>query len=548
MAGDTMNASSSSAPAAGEVASPLWTPVGDIEAAIRSLHDSRNRPRRIPLAARRALISQIKKFLVERAPELQEAEWADLRRPKPYHDIVRGNCVATCDWYLNYLSSGASDDENVGEAEANTYSKGGQDKDLIFDSSTFVRSETTMKKAPIFSAASTASSTSSSSSSCGSMIPSAPAPGSRAEAAFVREEAKGVALVIGTWNFPLPLHIKPLVTAIAAGCPVVLKLNEICHETSCAMQKGLKEYVDENFVRTVFGAVEHTTELLRHRFGHIFYTGNTFVGRIIYKAAAEHLTPVTLELGGKNPVIILPSANLRTCVRKLVDAKIQNVGQFCVSPDHVYLPRSLLPEFRQLIRDTCLEFLGENPQASPRYARLVSRRHFERVHEMLKDAMSSASEVENLAPYDSVSSADATDRYIAPSFLLGASASSKLRREEVFGPLAAVNVYDNLEEDVLDASSSTEIRDCGEPLALYVFGDTETDKENIEAVLSSIRSGGVAVNDCIVHMLGETLPFGGVGTSGFGSYRGDWGYRSFTHERAVMQFHKDDLHPRLAPA
>ncbi|CAD7941902.1 unnamed protein product [Amoebophrya sp. A120] len=475
-----------------------WTGVDEIPGIVRSVRLAVASGISVP--ERILVIQAIQRWLEEDAAALRQAEWEDLRRPAAYHDLIRGNCVATCRYYLENLERLSCDVDTT--------------------------------------------------------PPNPPAPGSRASHAYVRREPKGVVLVIGTWNFPLPLHIKPLVTAIAAGCPVVLKLNEICEQTSLAMQNGLAKFLagfSSTYVQTVFGGVAQTTKLLQYPFGMIFYTGNATVGKIIYRQAAEHLTPVTLELGGKNPVVLLPGCNLKYAVRKLLDAKLQNVGQFCVSPDHVWLHRTLVPEFRRLVKATLLEFLGENPKASPRYSRIVNQRHFDRILGIVKngweylsgrleEGTTTFSFVEDLAPagYDPLSNADAADRYIPPVVLLNLPKEARLRQEEIFGPCLAANVFEEL-EDIFSFESSNN----GEPLALYIFGDTKSEEAEILEIQNRLRSGGVCVNDAIVHMLAETLPFGGTGSSGFGNYRGDWGFNTFTHERAVMVFDKDDLHPRL---
>eukprot|EP00392_Amoebophrya_sp_AT5.2_P009864 g9892.t1 len=473
-------------------ASDSWTPVADIPAIVRALHLPSGQPIKIPIPDRISAIAAVQRWLEEDADILRQAEFADLRRPKPFHDAIRTNCVATCKYYLAELQRLAA---RVTGAN---------------------------------------------------LLPPPPAPASRAKAAYVSQEPKGVALIIGTWNFPLPLHIKPLVTALAAGCPVLLKLNEVCEQTSLAMQKGLAEYVDPRFVRTVFGGVPQATALLQHRFGQIFYTGNETVGRIVYKSAAEHLTPCVLELGGKNPVIVLNSANLQTAVRKIVDAKLQNVGQFCVSPDHIWLQEGIdLAAFQELVDATLREFLGENPQSSPRLSRIVSRNHWQRVFGLVEDAERFAGSGTSHRPhrscYDPINAARLDDLYIPPAFYYNLPPEARLRQEEVFGPVVAVNQFASLDEVY-----TFEHEHNGEPLALYVFGDID-ETTVLAEIQENLRSGGVCVNDCIVHMLGETLPFGGVGTSGFGNYRGDWGFKAFTHERPVMVFEKDDLHPRLQP-
>jgi acyl-CoA reductase-like NAD-dependent aldehyde dehydrogenase len=286
----------------------------------------------IPLADRKHIIGRIRACLVERAADFRAAEFADLRRPAGFHDRIRGGCVGTCDYYLQHLDRLAAD--------------------------------TPCDAVP------------------------APAPGSRARRSYVRHEPRGLALVIGTWNFPLPLHIKPLVTAIAAGCPALLKCNDQCVATSAVMLRVLgAEYlaaddVCRKYVKVALGKRDLVHEALRSHWGMVFFTGGEAAAKHICRAAADTLSPVCMELGGKNPVYITRHANLETAVLKLVDAKFQNAGQFCVSPDHVHLDAAIpggVARFEALLRGAVARFFGDDPQRSPHYSRVINAAHHARL-------------------------------------------------------------------------------------------------------------------------------------------------------------------------
>ena len=441
----------------------------------------------IPLPERRHIIERIKACLMERADAFRVAEFTDLRRPADFHDRIRGGCIGTCNYYLENLDRLAADQpaEN----------------------------------------------------------PPPPAPGSRAQRSFVRREPRGPVLVIGTWNFPLPLHLKPVITAIAAGCPTLLKCNDQCVATSKAMLDILGgEYMAQDptcnkYVKITVGKRDLVHELLKSHWGMVFFTGGGSAARAICKAAAETLSPVCMELGGKNPVYITRNANLETAVLKLVDNKFQNVGQFCVSPDHVYLDSKInLDEFTRLLKEAVVKFFGDDPQKSKNYSRIINREHTKR---LIQYRSADDHGGRNLLEAMGGQMADEDDLYIPPTVILNpTNPNCMLLTEEVFGPVLPVMQYDDL-----DAVLHKEAQ-LHHPLALYIFSG---DAAEVQKIIASSRSGGICVNDCITQMLAENLPFGGIGESGFGSYRGEWGFRLFTHERAVMEFDANDFNPARIP-
>jgi aldehyde dehydrogenase (NAD+) len=360
-------------------------------------------------------------------------------------------------------------------------------------------------------------------------------------------EPRGLALVIGTWNFPLPLHIKPIITAIAAGCPSMLKCNDQCAETSRVMVDVLGgEYLEADpicrqYVKICLGKRDIVHELLQSHWGMVFFTGGENAAKHICRAAAQQLSPVCMELGGKNPVYITKNANLDTAVLKLVHNKFLNVGQFCVSPDHVYLDSSIdVADFERRDKDAVQLYFGDNPQKAPNFTRIINARHHARLVEY-RDAKDHGGR--NLLAgcfSGGGNDPDEGDLYIPPTIVLNpTNPECELLKEEVFGPVLPILQYDDLDA-VLRKEAA-----LPNPLALYVYS---ADDAEVQHILSSSRSGGVCVNDCITHMLAENLPFGGIGASGYGNYRGEWGFRTFSHERAVMEFDAADFDPKRIPA
>ena len=336
--------------------------------------------------------------------------------------------------------------------------------------------------------------------------------------ASVRREAKGVVLVIAPWNYPLQLGLLPVATAIAAGNAVVLKPSELAPATAHLLAELLPRYLDARVARTVEGAVAETTALLEQRWDHIFYTGNAAVGRVVMRAAAEHLTPVTLELGGKSPAIVDRDARLKVAARRIVWGKFFNAGQTCVAPDHVLVHRDVHEELVAHMVEAVEAFYGKDPSRSADYARIVNDRHFRRLTDLLD-----AGGFERVAVGGQ---RDPAARFIAPTLLDGTSLDAPLMREEIFGPLLPIVVVDDL-----DAALRT-VDAAPKPLALYVF--TESDA-TAERVVRETSAGGMCINHTILHLGVPGLPFGGVGESGTGAYHGRWGFEELSHRKAVLE-------------
>ncbi len=327
-------------------------------------------------------------------------------------------------------------------------------------------------------------------------------------------EPLGVVLVIAPWNYPVQLLLVPAAGAIAAGNAVVMKPSEVSSATSRVLAELVPKYLDPSAVALVEGGVPETTELLAQRFDHIFYTGNGTVGRIVMAAAAKHLTPVTLELGGKSPVIVDASANLRVAARRVAWGKWVNAGQTCIAPDYVLVEQSVAGAFVDEVAKAVTDFYGADPQASDSYGRIVSPRHFDRLVSLMSGGAVAVG-----------GKSDALSRYIAPTVLVDVDRDSTLMSEEIFGPLLPVLPVPS----VRDAVSF--VRSRPHPLALYVFSEN---KRVVHEVLEQTTAGGVTVNGTILHITNPNLPFGGIGESGMGGYHGKSGVRLFQHLKPVL--------------
>ncbi|KAF7727609.1 Aldehyde dehydrogenase [Apophysomyces ossiformis] len=334
----------------------------------------------------------------------------------------------------------------------------------------------------------------------------------------IRRDPLGVVLIIGSWNYPVQLSLVPLAGAIAAGNSVVLKLSEVSSHTSALITELFPKYLDHTCYRVVNGGVQETTELLKQPFDHIFYTGNSTVAKIVMEAASKNLTPVTLELGGKSPAIVAPDADMQTVANRIAFGKFYNAGQTCIAVDYVFVPKSHLDKFVSAFRKTLAEWFGANPKASKDYGRIVSHRHFDRLVAMLANRQSGVIAIGG--------ESDRDERYIAPTLVTDISFDdAALMTDEIFGPILPVLTYEDLDEVIGLISRHPA------PLALYAF----TKKKSVlNKVLDLTQSGGVCVNDCLMHQQEYALPFGGVGNSGMGNYHGEKSFRTFTHERSVM--------------
>ncbi len=333
--------------------------------------------------------------------------------------------------------------------------------------------------------------------------------------ARVVSEPLGVVLVIAPWNYPFQLLLNPLAAALAAGNAVVAKPSEVAPASSAAMARLLPLYLDPDAVAVVEGGIPETTALLEQRWDHIFYTGNGTVGRIVAAAAARHLTPVTLELGGKSPVIVARDANLKLAASRVAFSKFLNAGQTCVGSDHVWVHRDVEQAFLDAVRAEITKRFGKDPRASKDFGRIITTGHAQRLADLLDGAgyeVAAGGQV------------DVEARYVAPTVLRGVSRDAAVMGEEIFGPVLPVLPFDDLSE-------VTEAINAGDkPLALYLFTGSE---ETVEQVVGGTSSGGVCVNDALTHLLVPTLPFGGVGGSGYGAYHGRTGFDTFSHRKAV---------------
>jgi aldehyde dehydrogenase (NAD+) len=336
-------------------------------------------------------------------------------------------------------------------------------------------------------------------------------------------EPKGTTLIISPWNYPFNLCIIPLVGAIAAGNTAIVKPSEYTPNTSRVVKDLLQSVFSENEVAVVEGDYSVSAELLKLKFDHIFFTGSPGVGKVVMKAAAEHLTSVTLELGGKSPAVVDDSANIKIAAKRIAWGKFVNAGQTCIAPDYALVHSSKYNDFIKEFKNQIGEYYGSDvaaQQQSDSYARIVNSKHHARVKQLIDDAVEKGAIVEAGAKY-----AD-SDNFIAPTLLTHVPKDAKILEEEIFGPVLPVLKYNSLEEAFQIISEKEK------PLALYIFS---TSNSNIEKVLSNTTAGGTAINDTLIHCSHPNLPFGGVNNSGIGSGHGYFSFKEFSHERAVMK-------------
>ncbi|MBE9177108.1 aldehyde dehydrogenase [Oculatella sp. LEGE 06141] len=332
--------------------------------------------------------------------------------------------------------------------------------------------------------------------------------------AKIYAEPLGVVLIISPWNYPFQLMISPLVGAIAAGNCAVLKPSETAPHTSRLLADIIQKTFDPAYVAIVEGGVEISQAILEERFDHIFFTGGTAVGKRVMQAAAKHLTPVTLELGGKSPCIVDADIDLETTARRIVWGKFLNAGQTCIAPDYLLVDRRIKSTLLDRIQATIREFYGDNPADSPDFARIVSPKQFNRLSALLEGANILIGGQTN-----------ADDRYIAPTVITPVSLEAPVMQEEIFGPILPVLEYDTVQEAIDLITSKPK------PLALYVFSRNKSFQAR---VLNETSSGNACINDTILQVGVSTLPFGGVGDSGMGSYHGKASFDTFSHRKSVL--------------
>lgn len=331
---------------------------------------------------------------------------------------------------------------------------------------------------------------------------------------YLQPEPLGVVLIMGAWNYPLQLLLSPLVAALAAGNCAVVKPSELAAATATLLARLLPDYLDTNAVKVVTGGADVAQQLLAERFDHIMYTGGGRVGKIVMKAAAEHLTPVTLELGGKSPAVVLDDADIPTTARRIAWGKWINAGQTCIAPDYVLVDArrhdALVQELQRAIR----EFFGAEADQAGDYGRIVNEQHWQRLVEYLNDGT-----VAHGGNYER------NERYIEPTILTAVAADSAVMQEEIFGPILPIIPVNNLAE----AIEFIQRRD--KPLALYGFSNN---KAALKQLTEQTHAGNQCNNDTLMFMLNPKLPFGGVGPSGMGRYHGKFGFDTFSHQKALM--------------
>ncbi|MDH4055036.1 MAG: aldehyde dehydrogenase family protein [Gammaproteobacteria bacterium] len=345
---------------------------------------------------------------------------------------------------------------------------------------------------------------------------------------WVQPEPLGTVLVIGAWNYPVQLTLSGMSAAIAAGNCVVIKPSELAPATSALLAKLVPQYLDDDCVKVIEGAVTETTALLDLPFDHILYTGGGTVGRIVMAAAAKHLTPVTLELGGKSPCVVLSDADLEATAKRIAWGKFTNAGQTCIAPDYILADADTEALLLPLLEKSIREMFGDDPQKSDSYGRMINERHFERVSAFID------------CGYTVIGGqTDAAEKYIAPTVLTDVKPGSAIMKEEIFGPVLPIVRAENLEDAI------AQIRGGDKPLAAYLF---TSNKRAERKFLEQVSCGSACVNDVMMFMAVHDLPFGGVGASGMGAYSGQRGFETFSHMKAVMKRGWwPDLELRYAP-
>jgi coniferyl-aldehyde dehydrogenase len=349
------------------------------------------------------------------------------------------------------------------------------------------------------------------------------APGVRAHTVY---QALGVIGVLSPWNFPVNLTFGPLAGILAAGNRCLIKPSELTPATADLIQRRVAKYYEPSEVAVVTGGPELAQAFARLPFDHLLFTGSTNIGRSVMQAAAEHLVPVTLELGGKCPAVIGRSADLSRAVDRLLLGKLVNSGQMCLAPDYVLIPAEAIGEFVERAR-AWMSRAYPRVTTNPDYTTLISERHARRIENLLTDARSRGASVISLAP-----DAQLPPQLVAPTLVLGATDDMQLMQQEIFGPVLPLRAYHRIDDAI------AEINRRPRPLALYYFGKDGAEEREL---LGRTRSGGVTVNDVAMHFLAQELPFGGVGASGMGEYHGWHGFRRFSHARAVFRQTRFDV-------
>uniref|UniRef100_A0A0N5ACH8 Aldehyde dehydrogenase n=1 Tax=Syphacia muris TaxID=451379 RepID=A0A0N5ACH8_9BILA len=334
---------------------------------------------------------------------------------------------------------------------------------------------------------------------------------------MIVKDPYGVVLIIAPWNYPVNLVLLPLIPALAAGNTVIIKPSELAPHTAAVITDIVQTYFDPQNVAVVCGGATETTNLLKERFDYIFYTGGPSVAKIIMTAAAKNLTPVTFELGGKCPVVIEDDADIEKSVKRIAWGKWLNCGQTCLAPDYILVKEALKPLLLDTFCRVIEEFYGKNAQESPDYSRIINERHFDRLKELV--------EATNGRIVYKGGEFDRSDLFVPP-IVADVDESDILMKDELFGPILPVVTVNDLDDAIRFINSREK------PLAAYLFTKSNS---NVERFYTETSSGGVCINDVILHLAVDTLPFGGVGNSGLGQYRGKFGFDTFSHQKAMLQ-------------
>ncbi|AXQ22371.1 coniferyl aldehyde dehydrogenase [Acinetobacter wuhouensis] len=341
----------------------------------------------------------------------------------------------------------------------------------------------------------------------------------------VQYQPKGIVGVIVPWNFPVYLALGPLAAALAAGNRVMMKLSEFTPKTNAVVRKMLAEIFDENEVAVFGEEISNPSEFTSLPFNHIVFTGSPAVGHIVMRTAAENLTPVTLELGGKSPALVTQNYPIAEAAKRIIHGKTTNAGQICVSPDYALVPKQHVDEFVNACKANFQAMFGDNIQENTDYTSIINERHFQRIQSILADAKAKGAQIISCAEYDSTQ----TGRRVPVQLVLNCTADMRILQEELFGPVLPIIAYDSL-DDALQYIKAHE-----RPLALYCFSH---DSSELDFILKNTHSGGVTVNDWGWHVVNHDAPFGGIGNSGMGTYHGVEGFRELSHAKTVLKRHR----------
>ncbi len=332
---------------------------------------------------------------------------------------------------------------------------------------------------------------------------------------YILPEPYGSVLIMGPWNYPFHLIFAPLVGAIAAGNCAVVKPSEFTPHTSSLIKELGEKYFPANFISVIEGEKETSQFLLEENFDYIFFTGSTQVGKIVMKYAAENLTPVTLELGGKSPCIVNKDIEVEQAASKIIWGKFVNAGQTCIAPDYLYVHKEIKSQMVEALQKSIEKFYGDNPQKSRDYPRIINQRHFERLTQLIREDL-----IVHGGEFDSA------DLYIAPTLIDNVSWEDHIMQEEIFGPILPIIEYEKINEVIRGVKSS------GKPLALYLFTN---DSKTENTILRELSFGGGTINNVFTHFTSLNLPFGGVGNSGMGAYHGKASFDTFTHYKSISK-------------